>query len=53
MHLVRPSEPYLPSYAAALERGWSPDNVRPDPENPPMLPSIRGTSVPPTRHLCP
>jgi predicted acetyltransferase len=28
MHLVWPSEPYLPSYAAALERGWSPDNVR-------------------------
>jgi predicted acetyltransferase len=28
MHLVWPSEPYLPSYAAALKRGWSPDNVR-------------------------
>jgi predicted acetyltransferase len=30
MHLVWPAEPYLPSYAAALERGWSPDNTRPE-----------------------
>jgi len=28
MHLVWPSREYLPSYTAALERGWSPDNVR-------------------------
>lgn len=26
--LVQPSLPYLPGYTAALERGWSPDNVR-------------------------
>lgn len=28
MTLVWPSRDYLPSYVAALERGWSPDNVR-------------------------
>src|SRR5947208_12098893 len=28
MTLVWPSREYLPSYVAALERGWSPDNVR-------------------------
>jgi predicted acetyltransferase len=28
MDLVWPSRQYLPSYVAALERGWSPDNVR-------------------------
>ena len=28
MHLVKPSRRYLPAYRAALERGWSPDNVR-------------------------
>jgi predicted acetyltransferase len=28
MHLVWPSHEYLPGYAAALERGWSADNVR-------------------------
>jgi predicted acetyltransferase len=28
MKLVWPSREYLPSYVAALERGWSPDNVR-------------------------
>jgi predicted acetyltransferase len=28
MNLVWPSREYLPSYIAALERGWSPDNVR-------------------------
>ena len=28
MELVWPSERYLPSYVAALERGWSGDNVR-------------------------
>ena len=28
MRLVRPSREYLASYTAALERGWSPDNVR-------------------------
>jgi predicted acetyltransferase len=28
MHLVWPSREYLPSYTAALERGWSADNVR-------------------------
>ena len=28
MKLVWPSAEYLPSYIAALERGWSPDNVR-------------------------
>jgi hypothetical protein len=26
--LVWPAREYLPSYAAALERGWSPDNIR-------------------------
>jgi len=28
MQIVRPAEAYLPSYIAALERGWSPDPVR-------------------------
>ena len=28
MRLVRPSREYLASYVAALEQGWSPDNVR-------------------------
>jgi predicted acetyltransferase len=28
MHLVWPSMVYLPSYVAALKRGWSADNVR-------------------------
>jgi predicted acetyltransferase len=28
MKLVWPSAEYLPSYVAALQRGWSPDNVR-------------------------
>ena len=28
MQLVWPSRPHLESYVAALERGWSPDNVR-------------------------
>jgi predicted acetyltransferase len=28
MKLVWPSREYLPSYIAALERGWSPDNLR-------------------------
>ena len=28
MTLVWPSREYLPSYVAALERGWSPDNIR-------------------------
>lgn len=28
--LVWPSAEYLPSYVAALERGWSPDNLRPE-----------------------
>jgi predicted acetyltransferase len=28
MKLVWPSSEYLPSYATALERGWSPDNLR-------------------------
>jgi predicted acetyltransferase len=30
MQLVWPAAPYLPSYVRALERGWSPDNLRPD-----------------------
>lgn len=30
MHLVEPSATYLPSYADALKRGWSPDNLRPE-----------------------
>jgi predicted acetyltransferase len=30
MELVQPTEAHLPSYVAALERGWSPDNMRPD-----------------------
>lgn len=29
MQLVRPSELHLPSYVAALKRGWSADNLRP------------------------
>jgi predicted acetyltransferase len=29
MQLVRPAEHHLPSYIRALERGWSPDNLRP------------------------
>ena len=28
MTLVRPAAEHLPSYVAALERGWSADNVR-------------------------
>ena len=28
LRLVWPSSRYLPSYVAALERGWAPDNVR-------------------------
>jgi predicted acetyltransferase len=28
MELVWPSREYLPGYVAALERGWSPDNLR-------------------------
>ena len=28
MTLVWPAQEYLPSYVAALERGWSPDNIR-------------------------
>ena len=28
MKLVRPTEQHLPGYVAALERGWSADNVR-------------------------
>src|SRR4026209_470066 len=28
MTLVWPAPEYLPSYVAALERGWSPDNLR-------------------------
>ena len=27
--LVRPAREHLPEYVAALERGWSPDNLRP------------------------
>ena len=30
MELVWPADQYLESYAAALERGWSPDNLRPE-----------------------
>lgn len=30
MELVWPAAQYLPSYVAALERGWSPDNFHPD-----------------------
>lgn len=30
MQLVRPSELHLPSYVAALKRGWSADNLRPE-----------------------
>jgi len=28
LNLVWPSREYLPSYVAALKRGWSPDNIR-------------------------
>jgi predicted acetyltransferase len=30
LHLVWPAHEYLPGYLAALNRGWSPDNVRGD-----------------------
>ncbi len=30
MQLVRPSGSHLPSYVAALERGWSPNTTRPE-----------------------
>jgi predicted acetyltransferase len=30
MQLVWPALQYLPSYVRALERGWSPDNLRPE-----------------------
>src|SRR4051812_16611580 len=30
MRLVWPAEKYLPGYVDALERGWSPDNLRPE-----------------------
>ena len=30
MKLVRPALEHLPSYIDALERGWSPDNLRPE-----------------------
>lgn len=30
MHLVWPSQHYLAGYVAALERGWSPNNLRPE-----------------------
>jgi predicted acetyltransferase len=30
MQLVWPAREYLPEYAAALRRGWSPDNLRPE-----------------------
>ena len=30
MRLVRPADEHLPSYIAALERDWSPDNLRPE-----------------------
>ncbi|HEX2546045.1 MAG TPA: GNAT family N-acetyltransferase [Ramlibacter sp.] len=30
MHLVRPAREYLPAYVEALERGWSPNNERPE-----------------------
>ncbi|HEY1656601.1 MAG TPA: GNAT family N-acetyltransferase [Candidatus Tumulicola sp.] len=33
MRLVAPSMEYLPSYVSALERGWSPDNLRPEVAN--------------------
>ncbi len=29
LSLVRPAREHLPSYQAALERGWSPDNISP------------------------
>jgi predicted acetyltransferase len=30
MELVQPADVYLSSYVEALERGWSPDNLRPE-----------------------
>jgi Acetyltransferase (GNAT) domain len=30
MELVWPAHPYLASYVHALDRGWSPDNIRPE-----------------------
>jgi hypothetical protein len=28
LRLVKPALAFLPAYVAALERGWSPDNLR-------------------------
>jgi predicted acetyltransferase len=33
MRLVWPAREYLPSYVAALQRGWSPDTMRPEAGN--------------------
>lgn len=30
VRLIWPTEKYLPAYADALRKGWSPDNVRPE-----------------------
>jgi len=30
IELIKPSLEYLPGYVGALERGWSPDNLRPE-----------------------
>jgi len=30
LQLIRPTEQHLPSYVAALERGWFPNNLRPE-----------------------
>jgi len=30
MRLLKPSITYIPAYVAALQRGWSPDNLRPE-----------------------
>lgn len=40
MHLVWPALEHLPSYTAALERGWSPDNTRPAETNREQLAAI-------------
>jgi predicted acetyltransferase len=45
LRLVRPSLELLPEYAAALERGWSPDNIREDEAAREELQRIRGDPV--------
>lgn len=43
--LIKPSLEHLPAFAAALERGWSPDNVRKDAAAQEQLVKIAGDAV--------